>query len=85
MLYAAAYSIALTGQVEPASDNPDAGGDSGSQDPGSQITEVMPRLYNQQISILAIALGILALGFVLLYRSSASSPSPKETNERGRG
>jgi len=81
----AAYNIALTGQVEPASNNPDAGDDSGSQDQGSQITEVMPRLYNQQTAILAIALDILALGFVLLYRTSNSSPPPKETNERGRG
>ena len=42
---------------------------------GPQIQQIMPRLYGKVIPILAIALGILALGFVLLYRSN---------HERGR-
>ena len=39
--------------------------------------------------ILALALGILALGFILLYRAQPAparrtGPSPKGKNERGR-
>lgn len=43
---------------------------------GPQIEQILPRINGQAKTILAISLGILALGFVLLYR--------KETNERGR-
>ena len=39
----------------------------------------MPRIYTQAKTILAVALGILALGFALLYRKSE-----KEAHERGR-
>ena len=41
----------------------------------------MPRIYGQAWLIVALALGALALGLVLLYRAPAAS---KETNERGR-
>lgn len=74
------YQISLTGTAEPSAQDAGSGGDSGGQDPGSQITEVKPRLYTQLKPILGLALGILALGFVLLYRTSS-----KEPNERGRG
>lgn len=80
-LKAAAYKISLSGAAEAGpADNSDSGGDTSAQDPGNQITEIMPRLYSKVAPILALALGILALGFVLLYRTS-----PKEPNERGRG
>jgi len=64
------YSIKLTGAVAASADN------SGStdQDNGPQIEQIMPRLYGKAIPIMAIALGILAVGFVLLYRSQ---PSPQ--------
>ena len=44
----------------------------------------MPRIYDKKIPILAVALGILALGFALLYRAPATVPA-KESNERARG
>jgi len=37
---------------------------------GPQIQQIMPRVNRQAAPILAIALGILALGFILLYRSN---------------
>ena len=49
-----------------------------------QIEQIMPRLYDKTIPILALALGILALGFALLYRAHGNTPA-KESNERGRG
>ena len=80
----AAYKISLTGVAEPSSQEGDAGasGDSSGQSP---IQQIMPRLYTQVTPILALAFGILALGFVLLYRSPVSSNTAKETNERSRG
>jgi len=44
---------------------------------GPEIEATMPRVFGEVKPILAIALGILGLGFALLYR--------KETNGRGRG
>jgi hypothetical protein len=45
---------------------------------------IMPRIYGQAKLILALALGILALGLALLYRA-APQTATKEKNERGRG
>ena len=42
----------------------------------------MPHVAGQQGLILGLALGILALGFVILYRASGTA---KETDERRRG
>ena len=47
------------------------------------IEQIMPRVYGQAGLIVALALGILALGFALLYR--ARPPAAKRANERGRG
>jgi hypothetical protein len=77
------YKITLTGE-EIAPPGAGAGADTdadASESSGPQIEQIMPRLYGKAIPILAIALGILALGFVLLYRHN-SAPA-KETNERG--
>ncbi len=38
---------------------------------GPQIEQIMPRVYGKVWPILGLALGILALGFVLLYRAHA--------------
>ena len=73
-----AYEIALTG-AEAATPSEAAGGDQADSS-GPGIEQIMPRVYGQAKWIVAIALGILALGFALLYRK----PS-KEANERGRG
>ena len=65
------YNIQLTGGEVAAPDAPAADAAA-----GPQIEQIMPRINGQAKTILAIALGILGLGFALLYR--------KETNERGR-
>jgi hypothetical protein len=76
----ASYNIQLTGSVAPtASDN---SADAISERP--QLEQIMPRLYDKTVPILAVALGILALGFALLYRAHGTVPA-KESNERGRG
>lgn len=58
-----AYKIQLTGEA--AATPPE------SSDSGPKIEQIMPRINSQTKLILALALGILALGFVLLYRASA--------------
>jgi len=70
------YNIQLGGaEVAP----PDAPQDGAQPDAsaGPQIETMMPRVLDNKIWILGFALGILGLGFALLYR--------KEANERGRG
>jgi hypothetical protein len=76
-----AYHVQLTGSAAPAAS--DAGG-AEPESAGPQIEQIMPRLYGETIPILAAALGILALGFALLYRAHGTVPA-KESNERGRG
>ncbi len=73
-----AYKITLTG-VEAAAPAAAAGPDQ-ADNTGPQIEQIMPRVNSQAKTIMVLALGILALGFVLLYRASDSS---KETHERG--
>jgi hypothetical protein len=78
-----AYHIQLTGSAPTAASDPVAS-DSGTDTSGSpQIEQIMPRLYDKKYPILAVALGILALGFALLYRAQGTLPA-KESNERGR-
>jgi hypothetical protein len=77
-LTGAAYKVELTGAAAAApAESTDAADLSG---PG--IEQIMPRIYGQTKLILALALGILALGLMLLYR--AAPTATKETNERGR-
>jgi len=74
----ASYSIKLTGEEAApptASGAPAEGGDAAASDAGPQIEQIMPRVNGKAIPILGIALGILALGFVILYRHGA----PKES------
>jgi hypothetical protein len=71
------YQITLTGE-QIATEAPPAEEEAS----GPQIQQIMPRINRQVVPILGIALGILALGFALLYRNN---PAPaKESNERGR-
>jgi hypothetical protein len=82
-LTARAYKIELTGEAVAVPETGTAAG----EDAGPQIQQIMPRLYGKAVPILALALGILALGFVLLYRAgqpAAQTGAAKETNERGR-
>jgi hypothetical protein len=69
-----AYKITLTGTAAPSADAAPAAGE---ENAGPQIEQILPRVNNQKNLILGLALGILALGFLLLYRK-------KETDERGR-
>ena len=78
-LAATAYKIKLTGApvAAPAADSGDQ------PDNGPQIEQIMPRLYSKAVPIILLSLGILAVGFALLYRSKIAAG--QETNERGRG
>jgi len=75
------YKIQLTG-TETAP--PSAGADQQDSSGGPQIEQIMPRVFSQAPLILALALGILALGFAMLYRAEPAAPTPKESHERGR-
>lgn len=79
-LSGSSYKIQLTGTeaAPPAAANADQ-----QESSGPQIEQIMPRVFNQAPLILALALGILALGFVLLYRASPESAA-KESHERRR-
>lgn len=70
-LAATAYDVKLTGAVAAAADN---GAGDATDSSGPQIEQIMPRLYTQAVPILGIALGILGLGFVLLYRAGQPVP-----------
>ncbi len=67
-----------------------AGGGAADDDSGApQIHEIQPHVYDKLPWILGIALVVLALGFVVLYRSdraepapAAESPAPKPVRER---
>jgi hypothetical protein len=69
-----------TGSLRAAADNNAAGGDD-SGDSGPQIEAIAPRIYCKMPLILGLALGVLAIGFVLLYRMPAAA---KGNNERSR-
>ena len=63
--------------------------DSDSGDNGPALEEVSPKILQQNMKwILALALGILALGFIVLYRAQPAAQyrffSPKGKNDRGR-
>ena len=51
-----------------------AGGDQAADEAGQRIEQIMPRVNSKTVSILIVALGILALGFALLYRASPPAP-----------
>ena len=72
-LKGAAFKISLSGTAQPSAGG--GNGESGNPDGSPQIQEMMPRLYTQVGPILGLAFGILALGFILLYRTQAT-PSP---------
>ena len=80
------YKVQLTGTVAAAPAAPDSAPEA-SDDSGPRIEQIMPRVNGKAIQILAVALGILALGFALLYRaqeSRAPQSGVQETHERGR-
>ncbi|MGP8245164.1 MAG: hypothetical protein ACLQVN_11690 [Bryobacteraceae bacterium] len=73
-LNASSYSVKLTGAVDTAAAAPaESADDSAAQDSGPQIEQIMPRIYSRAGLILGLALGILTLGFVLLYRAQGNA------------
>lgn len=60
------YKIQLTGSGAPAEPE--------TSDAGPKIEQIMPRINGQRWTIVGLALGVLALGFILLYRA----PGPKQ-------
>jgi len=81
----AAYKVEIAGSMPAA-----AAADADSGDNGPPVEEVLPRVFRQKMQwvILALALGILSLGFILLYRAQPAAASPispaKRNNFRGR-
>jgi len=63
------YKIQLTGSVAAAAEEQPQG----DSDAGPKIEQTLPRVNSMAKVILPLALGILALGFVLLYRKGASA------------
>jgi len=78
------YNVKLTGLAAagPADSGADAAGPD--SDAGPKIEQIMPRVFGQAKLIIALALGILALGFALLYRAQ-SPPSVAAKGSDGRG
>ena len=89
-LKGSAFNVAISGTgslraAQGGDSSGDAGGDQ--QDSGPSIEQIQPKVNDNAKWIVALALGILALGFALLYRSpdTESQPAPaKETNDRRR-
>jgi hypothetical protein len=73
-LSGATYKVQLTGAVAAAPAEA-AGGDAAAEESGPRIEQIMPRVNTKAVSILIVALGILALGFALLYRAGAARAS----------
>jgi hypothetical protein len=85
-LTGAAYRVQLTGEVA-AAPAAAAGGDQGGEadDSGPRIEQIMPRVNTKTVSILIVALGILALGFALLYRASPVGQASRPVHPAPRG
>jgi len=56
-----AFQVKIGGQAAPAAETASS---------GPEIEQIMPKIMDRGFVILGLALGILALGFVLLYRKS---------------
>jgi hypothetical protein len=92
-LRGSSYKVQLTGSVAAAPAD-SAGGDPGDQQEssGPPLEQIMPRVNDQTKLILGLTLGILALGFVLLYRaqpapaavSAGAPPAPAQNSTAGK-
>jgi hypothetical protein len=79
-LTGAAYKVQLTGAAATAP-SAAASGDQGGEaadESGPRIEQIMPRVNSQKVPIILVAMGILALGFALLYRASAPNPKGRQ-------
>jgi len=81
---ASVFSVATaTYKVEIAGSMPAAAADAESGDNGPSLEEVSPKILQQNMKwILALAFGILALGFIVLYRAQ---PAPAVPSRDGQG
>ena len=82
-LTAPAYKVQLSGAVAAAPADT-SGGDQPADDSGPRIEQIMPRVNSKTVSILIVALGILALGFALLYRASPPASELRSDRQAGR-
>ena len=78
-----AYKVQLTGEVAAAPAG-DQGGEA-ADDSGPRIEQIMPRVNTKTVSILIVALGILALGFALLYRASPVGQASRPVHPAPKG
>jgi hypothetical protein len=56
----------------------------GGEDSGPSLDQILPRIYGSVYPILGLAFGVLALGFVLLYRMSVVSSAMAPRSRPGR-
>jgi hypothetical protein len=80
ILTGAAYKVDLSG----APLAPSTTADAGEENNGPGLEPMMPRVFGKAKWIIALTLGILAIGFTLLYRAPAPEIAAKEPNARGR-
>jgi hypothetical protein len=85
----AAYKVELSGAVVAAAAQDSGAGDAGASDGSQQLEEVLPHAQGQQTLILGLALGILAVGFAILYRapsrpSEGQAAQPAAAGRKGR-
>jgi len=86
------FEIEGSGSLTAAQQDGGAQGGDQAENNGPSIEQIMPKVMDKAWLIVGLALGILALGFVLLYRSpeaeaaapAAGGRTSKETNERRR-
>jgi hypothetical protein len=80
ILTSSAYKVELSGApLAPATT-----ADAGEGNNGPAYEPMMPRVFGKAKWIMALTLGILAIGFTLLYRAPAPEIAAKEPNGRGR-
>lgn len=65
-----AFKVAITGTGSMRPQQP-----AEAQDAGPQLEQIMPKVWDNVALILGLALGILALGFALLYRAQPAAPA----------
>jgi hypothetical protein len=70
------FKVEISGTPVAATAPAAAADASGGEDPGGSIEQKLPFLYNRLSLILALAGGILFVGFVLLYRKQAGHAPP---------
>lgn len=79
------YTVNIKGTGSMASSGDASGEQQQEEDTGQpQITTVKPRIYAQLPVVLALAAGVLLLGFVLLYRSTRPTTTPESTKGKTR-